>query len=93
MTTTTRNLTATRKLSKFVICERHAGWFAGTTRERKAECFVEGGPGGMAGCCPGPDGYGQPKCRLWPGRDFFVEEICHGEFALDWVQSNREDER
>lgn len=70
-------MTRERKHTKFQICDTHAGWFAGETRSRKAECFVEGGPGHAAPCSG--DG-----CRLWPGRDFFVAEICRGEFQLDW---------
>ena len=69
-----------RKHTKFEVCDRHQGWFAGTSRERKAETFVEGGPGSVKGCDGG-------KCRLWPGRDFYVEEICHGELELDWTFS------
>lgn len=72
-------MTRARKITKFQLCDRHASWFAGTTRYRKAETFVEGGPGsGLPGCSGG-------KCRLWPGRDFYVEEICHGEMTLDWT--------
>jgi hypothetical protein len=77
----TRNLTAARKVSKFQICERHAGWFSGETRYRIAETFVEGGPSmNEQGCAGG-------RCRLWPGRDFYVEEICHGELSLDWTKA------
>lgn len=67
-----------RKISKFVICERHASWFAGETRYRTAECFAEGGPGSVKGCAGG-------VCRLWPGRDFYIEELCHSEMELEWA--------
>jgi hypothetical protein len=67
-----------RKITKFEICERHSGWFAGESRYRKAETFVEGGPASSGRCEGG-------KCRLWPGRDFYVAELCHGEMALDWT--------
>ena len=76
---TPRNLTAARKVSMFEICERHAPWFAGETRLRILECFVEGGPGGWSPGCAGG------KCRLWPGRDVFEESVCHGEMELDWT--------
>lgn len=69
-----------RKHTRFVICQRHSGWFAGKTRYRTAECFAEGGPGGMAGCRDG-------LCRIWPGRDFFIEELCYGEMELDWTRA------
>lgn len=72
----TRNLTP-RKVTKFQICDAHAGYFSRDTRYRKAETFCEGGPGSGPPCSD--DG-----CRLWPGRDFYVEEICFGEFQLDW---------
>ncbi len=78
--TATRNLTAARKVSKWEFCERHAPWFRGETRYRIAETFVEGGPAtDEPGCASG-------CCRLWPGRDFYVEEICHGEMDLEWTR-------
>lgn len=74
-------MTKERLHTKFEICERHSGWFAGETRYRKAEVFVEGGPGGMSGCSGG-------KCRLWPGRDFYVAELCTSELELDWTETS-----
>ena len=71
-------MTRERKHTKFEICERHREWFAGESRYRKAEVFVEGGPAGKAGCEGG-------MCRLWPGTDFYVPEICHDELELDWT--------
>lgn len=66
-----------RKQTVFRICDRHKGWFAGETRRRIAETFVEGGPGHGGPCAGG-------RCRMWPGTDFYVADICHGEHELDW---------
>lgn len=66
-----------RKHTKFETCERHR-WLKRETRYRRAEFFAEGGPAGQAGCEGG-------RCRLWPGRDLFVEELCSEEFELDWT--------
>jgi hypothetical protein len=73
--------TKTRKGSKWQMCEKHAPWFAGESRYRIAECFVEGGPGGdhYAGGCE------RGTCRLWPGTDYYAAEYCTGELALDWT--------
>lgn len=72
---------ATRKITKFELCERHAPWFAGSRRRRQIECFVEGGPGGWSPGCEGG------TCRLWPGTDLFVPEVCLGELSLDWTKA------
>lgn len=66
-----------RKHSRFVTCTRHK-WLDGERRSRRAEFFVEGGPAGQEGCEGG-------TCRLFPGTDLFIEEICHGELTLDWT--------
>jgi hypothetical protein len=73
-------MTKERKITKWEICDYHAGWFAGESRRRIAETFVEGGPGGMGTCRDG-------KCRLWPGRDFYVSDICTSELDLDWTDA------
>jgi hypothetical protein len=74
-------MNAPRKHSKFQTCERHAPWFAGQGRRRILECFVEGGPGGWSpGCNNG-------ACRLWPGTDVFVAEVCGEEMKLDWTRT------
>lgn len=81
----TRRLNRPRKISKWQFCAKHGPWFEGNTRYRIAECLVEGGPGGMTPGCEGG------KCRLWPGRDFYVEEICHGELLdedMDWTRES-----
>jgi hypothetical protein len=70
-----------RKISKFQICDRHAPWFAGCTRRRTLECFVEGGPGGWTPGCSGG------KCRLWPGTDVFDPAVCSGELPLEWTEA------
>ena len=75
------NVTETRKLTKFHVCAAHSGWFAGLGQRRIVEVFVEGGPASAGPCEP------SDPCRLWPGRDWFYESICHGEFVLDWGQS------
>lgn len=72
-----------RKRTRFQTCERHA-WLMAERRERRAEFFVEGGPAHD----PGDGGCRGGVCRLWPGRDLFVEDICHGEFELDWTASD-----
>lgn len=82
--TITATQTKTRKISKWEICDKHAPWFTGETRRRIAETFVEGGPGGnrWRGGCEGG------TCRLWPGRDYYIEEICDGgELALEWTNA------
>jgi hypothetical protein len=77
MTEQIRDFAATaRKHTKFQICEAHQ-WINGERRERRAEIFGEGGPG-FGGPCSGD------KCRMWPGTDLFIPEICHGERELDW---------
>jgi hypothetical protein len=68
-----------RKHTKFAYCEKHAPMFAGETRYRQAETCVEGG-WAYGGPCEGG------VCRLWPGRDFFVAEICTSEYELDWTK-------
>lgn len=70
-----------RQITKFEYCKKHDPWFAFETRARTAEVFVEGGFA-SAGHCEGG------KCRLWPGRYFYVAEICNGEFELDWTTPN-----
>jgi hypothetical protein len=67
-----------RKISKFHVCDHHAGLFAGVGRYRMAEVFVEGGPAGAAPCDQAD------PCRLWPGTDIFCASICDSEMALDW---------
>jgi hypothetical protein len=73
--------TEPRKRSKWETCEKHGPWFAGQSRYRIAECFVEGGPGGdcYRGGCEGG------RCRLWPGTDFYAADYCRGELELDWT--------
>jgi hypothetical protein len=67
-----------RKRTRFEFCEKHAPMFYRERRERQAEVCVEGGWAGAQGCEGG-------RCRLWPGRDFFVVEICASEYPLDWT--------
>jgi hypothetical protein len=59
-----------RQHTVFLPCDRHSLIFAGESRQRQAELFTEGGPAN-AGPCTG-DG-----CRLRPGRDLFVADLCH----------------
>ena len=73
-------MTTIRKITKFQTCERHA-WL-GKGGRRMAECFCEGGPGGQAGCRNG-------ICRMWAGTDFFIPEVCTGEYPLDWTTNER----
>ena len=81
----TATLTTPRERSRWEFCDKHRGWFAGCSRERIAETFVEGGP---AMSTPGCEG---GCCRLWPGRDFYCAEYCvGGEAALDWTDPLRE---
>lgn len=71
-----------RERSRWTFCDRHAGWFAGESRERIAETFVEGGPG------MDPPGCSGGVCRLWPGTDFYTAEYATGgtvEAVLDWT--------
>lgn len=70
---------AERQITKFLLCDRHAPWFATETRYRKIEVLCEGGPGGAEPCSGG-------RCRLWPGRDIFEPSVCHGEMELEWTR-------
>jgi hypothetical protein len=78
----------TRRITKIQLCERHAPWFAGCTRNRTIECMVEGGPGGWTpGCENG-------QCRIWPGTDTFEASICttragflSESLNLDWTHA------
>ena len=80
-TTEARASVTPRKHSRYELCSRHAPWFVGVSRRRALECFVEGGPAGsMRGACTGG------KCRLWPGTDVFVPDVCHAEMDLDWTR-------
>ncbi len=80
-----------RKHTKFVTCPKHR-WLEAVTlpgtriisRQRRAEMFIEGGPSGEVECCKGG------RCRIWPGTDLFVTEICHGEYNLDWTTEEGE---
>lgn len=69
-----------RKVTKYLLCDRHRGWFSGATRCRAIECLAEGGPGGMSPGCTGG------HCHLWPGTDMFVVEVCFGEMDLEWTR-------
>lgn len=78
--TETRQERATpRKHTKFVTCPKHR-WLKTVTlpgtlivsRQRRAQMFMEGGPGGEDEYCEGG------RCRIWPGT-LFVTDICHGE--------------
>lgn len=68
----------TRKGSKWQHCHHHAPKFGGLTRRQIAENMVEGGPA-YSGYCQGG------TCKLWPGIDFYVSEICYGELPLSWT--------
>lgn len=68
-----------RQRTTFEICANHQGWFAGTTRYRKAEVFCEGGPAHASPC----DHY--HPCRLFAGTDLFCQDVCTGEYPLDWA--------
>lgn len=59
-----------RKVTVFKLCSRHRGWFGNDSRERMADVFGEGGPGHGPPCVPGD------PCKIRPGRDFFVADIC-----------------
>jgi hypothetical protein len=54
------------------------------TRARRAEWVAEGGPGTP---CAG-DG-----CKVYAGTDFFIPEVCHGEYVsqfggwTDWQRA------
>ena len=65
------------------FCEHHAPTFLSVPVYRRAETMVEGG-WASGGPCEGG------KCRLWPGRDYYVAEICHGEMVLDWTTDREE---
>lgn len=74
-----------RKHTKFQTCQRHRYLDTITdrgngrvSRTRRAEIFMEGGPADEAGCIGG-------RCRIWPGTDLFVADICHDEYALTWT--------
>lgn len=69
---------AARKRTRMEFCDRHAPMFLEERVDRRAETMVEGG-WSHGGPCEGG------KCRLWPGRDFYVAEVCHGEMVLDWT--------
>ncbi len=76
----TATATRIRKITKTETCNRHAAWFDNCgDRSRRIECFAEGGPGSMTPGCSGG------RCRLWPGTDFFVPEVCSGEYTLEWT--------
>jgi hypothetical protein len=57
-----------RKHTKFSYCEEHAEWFTTETRNRQAECFVEGGPAYARACKGG-------TCEMRPGTDYFVPDF------------------
>jgi len=67
-----------RKHTKFQTCERHA-WVSNERRERRAQVFMEGGPGDTY---PEPSRCRGGECRIWPGTDLFVADICHREYEL-----------
>lgn len=60
-------MSAPRKHTVFMPCERHVGWFATETRYRRAEVMVEGGYANSP--CEGG------ACRMRPGTDFFTTEF------------------
>lgn len=55
-----------RKTTVIAPCDNHAWWFAGMTRRRQAECWVEGGPASSRPCAETP-------CQIKAGTDFFGE--------------------
>lgn len=59
-----------RQHTVFKVCPRHAGWFDRDSRYRMAETFGEGGPGSGGPCTPGD------SCKIRPGTDIFVAEMC-----------------
>ncbi|ANA86854.1 hypothetical protein BH772_gp031 [Gordonia phage Bachita] len=77
-----------RKRTKFQICSVHEVWHSPMTRRRIAECFCEGGPGVIdrTRSWEQPCNPDQP-CRIWPGTDFYVADVCHSE--ADWPKEWR----
>lgn len=73
---------ATRKITKFQVCANHA-WIDTERRERRAQVFGEGGPGS------GPPCESSKPCRMWPGTDLFIPEVCESEMDLDWAVNQR----
>ena len=69
-----------RKITQFLPCPTHHGYFAGLTRYRKAEGYCEGGP------AHGPACTGQ-GCQIKPGRDLFIEEICADTYSTRTPES------
>lgn len=67
-------MNSTRKITKFHVCENHAGFFAGTGRRRTAEIFGEGGPG-YGRPCSGPG------CHIQPGTDLFWAGVCDRRYS------------
>jgi len=61
--------TKIRKITKFDPCPSHKSFFHGMARYRKADYFSQGGPS-VGPCCSGAG------CRISPGRDIFIEEVC-----------------
>lgn len=60
--------TFTRKRTVFGLCAHHRSYFDGETRYTLAEFFAEGGP--MTQCDL------DSPCKVRPGTDLFVAEIC-----------------
>lgn len=71
-------MAAPRKHTRMDFCDRHRLAFLSESVYRRAEVMVEGG-WAHGGPCEGG------RCRLWPGRDYYSEELCHGEMELDWT--------
>lgn len=69
---------APRKRTRWVTCDRHRDKLRGMPARRRAEWWLEGGPGSP---CAGEHIAG---CRLFPGTDYFAPAICHGEHREPW---------
>lgn len=77
-----------RKRTVFYPCPAHVSRYACETRQRRAECFVEGG-------WPSPCTAGE-RCTMKPGTDFYAPEFVaeHDVFTVPlWWDSRPEHER
>lgn len=71
-------MNAMRERTKFQVCANHT-FLKTLKRQRRAEFFCEGGPASRRPCDPAK------PCRIWPGTDLFVPEICTSE--ADWPRA------
>ena len=69
-----------RKHTVFKLCAHHRGYFDGETRYRLAEFFAEGGP--LTQCDL------DSPCKIRPGTDLFVADICHSREWFDMASPN-----